>query len=138
MARYDKYDPCSGGFRAPLAAAFTGGTNGADFGKVIAVGLNSSGQITPGDGTNAPASGYLGVMILLEAKSAGQPVDVMNAGEIVEFDKVTNGVTTPTAGTKYYADATTAKNGTLTATATTNAQIGFTVEASRLIVRMKY
>jgi len=134
MARFDKYDPCCGGFRAPLAAAFTGGTNGVDFGKVIAVGLNASGQVTPGDGTSAPASGYMGVMILFESKTAGQPVDVMTRGEIVEFDQNPNGVSSPNPGTAYYADATTAKNGSLTATSTTNTKIGRTVEATRLVV----
>lgn len=136
MARYDKYDYCAGGFRAPLAADFTGGANGADFGKVIAVGLDGNGRVTMGDGTDAPASGYMGVVILFESKKAGQPVDVMTRGEIVEFDQNLNGQGAPTPGTAYYANVT-AADGTITnaaGSAPANTKIGRTVEATRLLV----
>lgn len=133
MARFDKYDPISGGFRAPLAAAFTGGASGVDFGKVFAVGLTAGGLLT----MTAPASGYLGAMILTEAKSAGAVVDTMTAGEIVEFDLNWNGTTgAATAGTTYYASGTAGQfNATAVATGVNALRLGTTVEASRLIVR---
>lgn len=134
MSRYDKYDPVSGGFRAPLAAAFTGGASGVDFGKMFAVSLNASGQVvfaTP----NTSVTGFVGVMILHEAKAAGQVVDIMTAGEIVEFT-LANGAAAA-AGTVYYTNA--AGDGGYSATGPAGAtigRIGHTVEAGRLIVRV--
>lgn len=133
MSRYDKYDPVSGGFRAPLAAAFTGGASGVDFGKVYAVSLNSSGQVVFG---TTGGTGVIGVIVLHEAKAAGQIVDVMQDGEIVEFT-LQNG-SAATAGTSYYATGTA---GDFTATAPTPAgtngvKLGWTVEATRLVVRV--
>lgn len=133
MARIDKY--CDG-FRAPLAAAFTGGTNGVDFGKVICVGLNANGQVT----ASAPASGYLGVMVLHESFTAGEQVDVMDRGEIVEFDQEFNAPTgAATSGTTYYADSTTNDGQFFTtapAAGVNAVKIGTTVEDDRLIVRV--
>jgi hypothetical protein len=125
MARYDKYNPYGGGFRAPLAADWLP----ADVGAPIGVGLNNAGQVVKGAGQ----SGIVGVLILTMARKAGEIADVMKFGEIVEF-----GVTIATpagigaAGTAYFADATT---GVINATsATGKTEVGHTVEGSRLIV----
>jgi hypothetical protein len=116
MARFDKYDPISGGFRAVLAADWT-----ADDGEPVGVGLNTSGKVVPGVGN----SGIAGIVILVkENKLAGQVVDVMTDGEIVEMENLT-------AGTPIFADAVT---GALDVTGDT--RVGFTVEATRLIVRL--
>lgn len=116
MARIDKYHPVAGGFRAPLNAAFT--ATGAPLG----VGLNGSGRVVAGAGT----TGVVGVIMLPEDRAAGDMIDVMTAGEIVDFAGA--------AGTVYTANTTT---GAITsgAASATQTPIGFTAEASRLIVR---
>lgn len=134
MARYDKYDPISGGFRAPLAADFPLGTNNVNLGKVYAVGLNSSGQAVLGVGQ----TGYVGVLVLTSPKYAGDAVDIMTHGEIVDLNTASpfdNFAAAPVAGTAYYGDVA-GNAGGVTATATSNKKLGFTVEAKRLIVRV--
>lgn len=137
VARYDKYDPKDGGFRAPLNAAWnaTSGPAGVtDLNRVIVVAVNGSGRIIKA----ASAGAAVGVVVLGSAKAAGDIVDVMTDGEIVELAAADiQGGTAPTAGTKYYFDATAAR---LTATAPTPAgtngfYVGHTVEAGRLVVR---
>lgn len=146
MARYDKYDPISGGFRAPLAANLTL-TNG-EFGPK-AVSLNTSGRVVVG---TAGASGLCGILVKNAARQpwtatsagpqgtanpttpigcmAGDIVDVMTNGEIV--DLASAGITGLAAGIPVY--ATTA--GDLTNVVGTNIKVGWTVEANRMIVRV--
>ena len=124
MSRYDKYDGYAGGFRAPLNADWAV----ADYGVPFGVGLNASGKVVKGAG----ATGVIGVLVVdgvvsggvlkTEPKVAGDIVDVMTGGEIVETGQV--------AGTKFLADAVT---GVLAATGTA---VGYTVEAGRLVVRV--
>jgi hypothetical protein len=128
VARYDKYDPKVGGFRALLAADFPS----ADLEKVYAVGLNSSGQVVKGAGQ----SGVVGVLVLTKAWKAGTVVDVMTAGEIVEFGPTagTPGTDFGVAGTAYFANATT---GAVTSTGGDGTvYLGATVEGTRLVVRV--
>ena len=78
MARIDKYNGVTGGFRAHLAVDFPE----ADLEKVIPVGLDANGLVVRGGGQ----TGVLGVIVMTRAIKAGEePVDVMTAGEIVEF-----------------------------------------------------
>lgn len=114
MGRYDKYDPVSGGFRAPLAADYTGSET------PIGVGLDANGRVVPGEGT----SGVVGVLIKTWDAAAGDIVDVMTAGEIVEADLA--------AGTVYYAAA---GDGAISTT-DTGTRVGHTVEADRMVVRV--
>lgn len=126
MARYDKYNPYGGGFRAPLAADWASG----DLGKPYAVGLNSSGQVVKGAGQ----SGVVGVLVLTKAYKAGTVVDVMTDGEIIEFapTATTPGSGNGAAGTSYFGNTST---GAISTTGTTGAhKVGFTAEGSRLIV----
>lgn len=123
MARYDKYDGVSGGFRAPLAAAW----DSTNVGKPFAVGLDSSGKVVKGAGN----SQIHGVCIITKAKAAGDIVDVMTNGEIVEAT-LSDGTTAIAAGVSVYGVP---GDGTLSVTATSNKKIGFTVEATRLVVR---
>ncbi len=101
MARYDKYEPYSGGFRGVLAADF-GYTAGkpdrthVDLGKPFAVGLNATGQIVKGAGV----TGIKGVMVLTMPHRAGDVADVMTSGEILEWG-TTAGVA-GVAGMNYY------------------------------------
>lgn len=118
MARYDKYDPISGGFRAPLAAAVTSD----DVGKPLAVGLDANGRAVVGGGN----TGICGVYVADEPKAAGDVADCMTDGEIVEVAGLD-------AGTSYYGVG---ADGTVTGTATDNTYLGHTVEATRLIVRV--
>lgn len=120
MGRYDKYDPVSGGFRAALAADYTGSET------PIGVGLDVNGRVVPGAGT----TGVVGVLIKTSDAVAGDIVDVMTDGEIVEAGLV--------AGTTYYAaDADGAISTTGPATGANLTKVGHTVEADRLVVRVQ-
>lgn len=136
LARYDKYDPISGGFRAPLAVDFARGTpvNGVypNDGKVYAVGLDTNGRVVIGAGN----TGIVGLMVLTEARYAGDVVDVMTQGEITDLNTATpfdNFAAAPVAGTVYYGVT---ADGTINTTATANKRVGWTVEAKRLVVRI--
>lgn len=144
MARYDKYEPIAGGFRARLAEALT--LSNGSIGPV-AVSLNASGQAVVG---TAGQSGPVGVLVKNVAKGpvgpwgtslaggtpnayapigaqAGDVVDIMTNGEIVDLDP-----TDFPAGSAIYAAA----DGTLSATGGAGSYvIGHTVEAGRLVVR---
>jgi hypothetical protein len=125
MARYDKYGPRTGGFRAPVAAAVLA----ADLSKPFAVGLDANGRVVKGAGT----SGILGIMVNTKAKAVGDIVDVMTAGEIVEAT-LSDGTTPLTAGARVWGIGAT---GLLAlATAVGSKPIGYAVEASRLVVRV--
>lgn len=115
---YDKYDPKAGGFRAPLAANM----DAAD--TPIAVGLDSSGEVVPGAGN----TGIKGVVVITKDMVAGKVVDVMTAGELVDVEGIT-------AGTNVTGNTTT---GVISDAAASASQIGlgFTAEATRLIVRV--
>lgn len=125
MARYDKYDPISGGFRAPLAADWAGA-----LGTPVGVGLDANGRVVPGAGN----TGIVGVLVIdgqvnsqgtrTNNKFAGDVVDVMTAGEIVDCTGLT-------AGTEYFAAAAAGALGTTN----TDTKVGHTVEAQRLVVR---
>lgn len=116
MARIDKTDSAIGVFRAPLNAAYTGAA------AAIGVGLNSSGRVVVGAGQ----TGIVGIIVSPYDKAAGDVIDVLTAGELVEFGGA--------AATVYTANTTTGviSNGAASAT---QVPIGFTVEADRLIVR---
>lgn len=120
MARYDKYDPVGGGCRAPLHAAHAKTTPG----NPIAVGLNASGRVVDGAGN----TGIIGIMVLDSAREAGDIVDIMQDGEVVEMTGLT-------AGTVITADNTTGVLA-VTAPAAGRTRVGFTVEASRLVARL--
>ena len=126
MARFDKYDPISGGFRAPLAADYTASAD------AVGVGLDTNGRVVPGAGT----TGVIGVI----CKPAGAPltgatipagtqVDVMTAGEILEF------LGNADPGTVYTANTTTGAITTAAGSAT-QTPVGFAQDTGRLIVRV--
>lgn len=127
MARFDKYDPVSGGFRAPLAADWLL----ADYGVPLAVGLDANGRVVKGNGN----TGVVGVVcvdgqirngvLVSQPKIAGEIVDVMTSGEIVDCAGLV-------AGDAYGSVAAT---GVLASTAGL-LQVGNTVEATRLVVRV--
>lgn len=116
MARIDKYQPTAGGFRAPLNAAYTGAA------APIGVGINGSGRVVVG----ASVTGVIGVICSPYDKAAGDIIDVMTFGELVEFGGA--------AGTVYTANTTTGVISSAAASATQKV-VGFSVEADRLIVR---
>lgn len=140
MSRYDKYSPRAGGFRAKLNAAWntTSGPGGVtDLNRVIVVELNASGRVIKA--TSAVTA--VGVVILTGPKAAGDVVDVMTAGEIVEIDgnDVQGGVA-PTAGQRYFFDATASRLALVAApvAGTNYFLIGRMVEATRLVVRTQW
>lgn len=121
MARYDKYDGKVGGFRAPLAADWGAGTVGVPTG----VGLDANGRIVAGAGN----TGVIGVLVIDSPMNAGDVVDTMTAGEIVD-------VTGLDAGSVHYADGADGSLDAAAPAAGANAtRVGWTVEAQRLVVR---
>lgn len=137
---YDKYEPIAGGFRAPLNADLTFNGQGSFGPKVVS--LNANGRVVVGTGAQ---SGFVGVVVknvpftpnlgnIAGQINAGVPIGG-KAGDVV--DVMTNGeIIVPTglaAGTKYYAKA----DGTLSATSSDGPLVGWTVEATRLIVRIQ-
>lgn len=120
MARFDKYDPISGGYRAPLAVDMAK----TSAGNPVGCGLNASGQVVAGAG----ATGIVGLIVLTRDMKAGDIVDLMTQGECVDMVGLT-------AGTLITALDTT---GVLAVTApgVGRKRIGWTVEATRLIVRI--
>lgn len=123
MARYDKYEPKAGGFRAPLAADLAA-TDSTGTGNPLGVGLDVNGRVVAGEGQ----TGIVGVLVTTKAMKAGDIVDVMTSGEIVEMASVA-------AGTEITTLTTTGVTDDVAADAT-HIKVGFTVEATRLIVRM--
>lgn len=118
--RFDKYDPFSGGFRAPLAA----NQAKTDAGNPLAVGLDANGRVVLGAGN----TGILGLLALTQDKKVGDIVDVMTHGECVDMVGLTAG-TIITAADAGGVIATTAPGAG-------RKRIGYTVEATRLIVRI--
>jgi len=123
MSRYDKYDPKSGGFRAPLAGDF----DPEDVEKLIGVGLDENGRVVKGEGN----TGIKGVLVLTMVRKAGEVIDVMTDGEIVEFEGEDGvpGKDLAKPGTNYFVDGDgkVAEDGDL--------YVGATVQNHRLVVR---
>lgn len=140
MPRYDKYDPYNGGTRARLAADWprADAIDGVPYG----VGLNANGQVVKGAGV----TGIVGVLILTQNEAntgnvhrAGDVVDIMDAGDIVEW-ATTAGVA-GVAASHYWANATTGAivigggaGGRTPVSGTV--LIGHTIEAGRLLCRV--
>lgn len=122
MARYDKYDGRSGGFRAPLAADWADNQKGIPFG----ITLDGNGRVVKVSAVDTAKA----VLVIDRAMSAGDTVDCMTHGEIVDCTGLS-------AGTEYF----TAADGTLTATApgtgVNKVRVGTSVEATRLVVRVQ-
>lgn len=131
MSRYDKYNPKVGGYRAPLAADFP-----ADrVEHLVAVGHDANGRVVIGAGANSKVTG---VLVLTKARKAGEIIDVMTDGEVIEFGPSDAGkeagVDFGVAGTEYFAHA----DGTVTATGGVGTwRVGHTVAGQRLIVRFE-
>lgn len=130
MARYDKYSSLVSGSRAAVAAAMGSVGDAVDntkLNRAIGVGLDANGRLVAGAGQ----SGIVGVLVLTRHVYAGDIVDFMDLGEVVEFDPVTAG-TKAAAATKWYAAT---ADGAISTT-NTGVLVGYTVEAGRLRVHM--
>lgn len=125
MSRFDKYDPVSGGFRAPLLAAITS----TDVGKIQGVSINTSGQVVIGGSAETAIEGLI---CPHKVFAAGDMIDVMTSGEIVEA--------TYTAGTAFTAGAAAFVTGTTGAVNITSGagtkKVGRMIELDRMIVRV--
>jgi hypothetical protein len=121
-ARYDKYNPISGGFRAQLATAW----DATNVGVPTAVALDANGRVVK----VAAADTALAVLVIDQAKAAGDTVDCMTAGEIVDTEGMT-------AGTTYYSKADATLETAAPAAGANKVKIGHTVEATRLVVRVQ-
>lgn len=124
MARYDKYDSLTSGTRAAMAADMV---DVAKLNRAFGVGLDVNGRVVYGAGV----TGVIGVLVLTKHKYAGDIVDIMDLGQIVEFDPTTAG-TAAAAATHWYAAA---ADGAMSTT-DTGTHVGYTVEAGRLRVLM--
>lgn len=125
MARFDKYDPFSGGFRGVLNAAIAA----VDVGKVYAVAVNGSNRVIR-TGISATAD-IAGVICAVRPMAAGDPIDVMTAGEIVEVLETAG--TALADGAKVYGHL----DGTIDDTATTSKYVGQVVEATGSVTNGK-
>ena len=125
MARIDKYNPVSGGFRARLGFAPVA----SEVGDVIPVQINGSGLVV-----KATALLCDGVICLSSLLNNGDTVDVMTAGEIVDVG-ASDGVTGAATGAVVYAGAGVV-NTTAPGAGVNGIRIGKFVEAWRLIVRV--
>lgn len=124
MARYDKYDPKSGGFRAPLAADLAA-TEKTGNGNPVGATLDANGRVLTAAAGN---TGTVGVLCTTKDMKAGDIVDVMTDGEIVEMADVAAGtIITNTEATGVIDDV---------AVAAGVVRVGHTVEATRLVVRV--
>lgn len=125
MARIDKTDSTIGVFRAPLAGDYAGSET------PVGVGLDVNGRVVLGAGQ----TGVIGLLCIpplnlqapLIPHKAGNQVDVLTNGELVEFAGV--------AGTAYTVNTSTGAISSAAASGTQKA-VGWTVEATRLVVRM--
>jgi hypothetical protein len=133
MARYDKYDPINGGFRAAIYQDFPD----ANLGKLYGVGLNSTGQLVLGAGQ----SGVIGVLVVTQKPGRVGPlkevpvVDVMRSGCITDFGPTSGvpGVNFGVAGTPYFSDV----YGNISSTGGVGSvYVGTTVEPDRLEVNV--
>lgn len=138
MSRIDKWHPAIGVFRAPLNAALTA-TSGpgavTDLNRVLCVGLNGSGRVVKA----TTAFTVKGIIVATHAYAAGDIIDVLTNGEVVELDGADiEGGGAPVAGTDYIFNATASRLAAIGAPAagTSFARIGWTVEATRLVVRL--
>jgi hypothetical protein len=126
VARFDKYDPISGGFRCRLGFA----PAASEVGDVIPVQVNGSGVLA-----KATATACDGVICLSRQYSNNDVVDVMTHGEIVDVG-ADDGVTGAAAGATMYAGAG-VLNTTAPAAGVNGIRVGKFVEAWRLIVRVQ-
>lgn len=128
MSRYDKYDPYSGGFRAPLNAAIAA----VDVGKIYAVSINGSNRVIRT--AIAATADIVGVICAVRPMNVGDMVDVMTAGEIVEALETAG--TAFADGAKVYGHT----DGTVDDTATTSKYLGQVVESQatgkRIVIRV--
>lgn len=118
MARVDKTESAVGVIRGTNKADIPE----ADWNKALGVGIDATGLTVVGAGT----SGVVGVAIFDRTNyRAGQRTDIFVLADILEVAL--------TPGAKIYALNTT---GVLSTTAAAGTQVGFCVEADRLIVRL--
>ena len=122
MPRFDKVEPKGGSFRAPLNFAIAA----PDVGVVVGVGIDANGRVVKGAGQ----SGVVGVICPSNLMAAGDPIDVMSHGEIVDVSLA--------AGTQYFVNTSTGAIETAAPAAGTNKpRVGHTVQSWRLIVRFE-
>lgn len=125
MARFDKYDPVSGGFRARLGFTPVAG----DVGDPIAVTIDGSGLVQ-----KAAAGTADGVICLSSLLNQGDVVDCMTDGEIV--DVTDDNITGRAAGAEVFAGASGALTATGPGAGAAGVRVGRFVENWRLVVRV--
>jgi hypothetical protein len=136
VSRFDKTNSATGIFRAPLNVALTA-TSGpgsvTDLNRILVVSLNSSGRLIKTTAITAA----VGIIIATRAFAAGEMIDVMTHGEVVELDGAdVQGGTALGAGVKAFGDVTAARlTGTAPGAGVNGFLVGWTVEATRLVVR---
>lgn len=126
MARFDKYNPVNGGFRARLGFAPVAG----DVGDPIAVTIDSSGLVQ-----KAAVATAEGVICLSSLLTTGDVVDVMTSGEIVDVGN--DNITGRAAGVEMFAGATGAITNVGPGAGVNGVKIGRFIENWRLVVRVQ-
>jgi hypothetical protein len=130
MARIDKYDPVSGGFRARLGWTPVA----AEVGDVIAVTINGTGLAIK---TTAATDVCEGVVCMSSLLNLNDVVDVMTDGEIVDIAASGDNVSGQSAGSvAYVGGAGGAINATAPGAGVNGTKVGRFIEAWRLVVRV--
>jgi hypothetical protein len=134
ISRFDKYGPLTGGFRAKLKAALVVATP-LDKERIFGVSVETAtGLLIIGGAVTA----IRGIINVRESKAAGDVVDVMTDGELINQFFLNDGVTATVLGNPLYIDAATGAISN-SAAAGVNKLFGFRVADSpdkgRVIVR---
>jgi len=128
MARFDKYDGKTGGFRARLGFA----PAASEVGDVIPITINGSGLAVKGSATACDA-----VICLSSLLNQNDPVDCMTRGEIVDVSASADNITGAATGATMYSAAAGAINTTAPGAGVNGVRIGKFVEAWRLVVNVQ-
>jgi hypothetical protein len=133
LSRYDKIDPFGGSFRAPMNADLTlAAFNALQTGNPVGVTLNSSGKvIVGGPGNVFGDEDIVGLLVITKNVKAGDIVDIMKTGEIVELAGNVAGDTIWISNTTGLLDSVPPAIGV------NKVRAGYTVEATRLIVGLQ-
>lgn len=123
-SRFDKYDPVSGGFRAPLNAAILS----ADVNKLQGVSINGSGKVVIG---GAAETDIVGVICPVRAMAANEVIDVMTRGEIADARTTADAAFTAGGPIRVVGATGVIENGTAGAG---QKIVGFVLEADRIVI----
>lgn len=133
MSRYDKYDPFAGNYRAPMNADLTlAAFTALQTGNPVGITLNATGKVIVGGPGNVFGDADIcGLLVITKNVKAGDIVDIMRVGEIVEVAGQVAGDTIWISNTTGLLDSTPPAIGV------NKVRAGRMVEATRLVVALQ-